>query len=105
MFVTCSRLRPIYCKLEQIFKTIGFNLRLTYKTLLFGHKAIYPAYKPLNDLLSYFFHAIYKDWLHNNQQTDISTWIQSHLTMRLKIDTELNNKNHQKLIENVLQEW
>ena len=105
MFLTCPRLRPLIMKLEQIFKTIGFSLKLTYKTLLFGHKAIYTAYQPLNNLLSYIFHAIYKHWLHYNMQTDIEIWLHSHLVMRNKIYKELNDQKCNTLVDNVLKEW
>ena len=105
MFLTCPRLKSLIIKLEQIFKEIGLSLKLTYKTLLFGHKAIYPANKPLNNLLSYIFHAIYKHWLHNNMQTDIEIWLHSHLVMRKKIYKELNDPRCHTLVDNVLKEW
>ena len=105
MFLACPRLTPLLFKLGRICEKIGFSLRLTYKTLLFGHKVIYPAYTSLNDLLSYIFYAIYKHWLHNNMQTDIGIWLHSHLLVRLKIYKDLNDKKYHTQLTKVLQEW
>ena len=105
MFLLCPRLKPLILKLNQIFEKIGFTLKLTYKTLLFGHKIAYPAYGPLNNLLSYIFHAIYKHWLHNNKQVDIEPWLHSHLIMRQKIYKEQNNTKNFSLLEKFLNEW
>ena len=105
MFLTCPRLKLLYIKLEKIFQNIGFTMKLTYRTLLFGHKATYTAYQPVNNLLSYIFYAIYKHWLHNNVQTDIATWLHSHLIFRKKIHLELNDQTSHKLLDNVLKEW
>ena len=80
-------------------------MRLSYRLLLFGHKVIYPAYKPLNDVLSYIFFAIYKHWLHNDRRTDVEIWVHSHLSMRMKIFKEINNTKCYKLVENILLEW
>ena len=105
MFLTCPRLSSLNGRIERILNKIGFNMRLSYRLLLFGHKVIYPAYKPLNDVLSYIFFAIYKHWLHNDRRTDVEIWVHSHLSMRMKIFKEINNTKCYKLVENILLEW
>ena len=105
MFLTCPRLNPLILKIEKIFETIGFSLKLTNKTLLFGHKAIYSAYQTINNLISYIFYAIYKHWIHDNLQADIQTWVHTHLVMRKKIYKELNDEKGYTLVEKVLSEW
>ena len=105
MFLTCPRLLTVHMKLEEIFRKIGFSTKLSYRALLFGHKATYSAYHHFNNLLSYIFYAIYKHWIHNNAQTDIATWIHSHLILRQKIYQELNDLKGHNLLDNVLKEW
>ena len=105
LFLTCPRLNKVIIKLENIFRIIGFDFKLVHKTLIFGHKIIYPAYKNLNYLISCIFFAIYKHWLHNNKNTSIDAWIQSHLILRKNICTNLHNTAGEKLFDKVLKEW
>ena len=37
MFITCQHLRQFIMKLETIFQSIGYNIKLSYKLLLFGY--------------------------------------------------------------------
>ena len=105
LFLTCPRLNKVTIKLENIFRIIGFDFKLVHKTLIFGHKIIYPAYKNLNYLISCIFFAIYKHWLYNNKNTSIDAWIQSHLILRKNICTNLHNTAGEKLFDKVLKEW
>ena len=88
-------------KLETIFQSIGYNIKLSYKLLLFGYRAIYPAYATLNTLLSSVFLTLYKYWLHDNVRVDVCAWIFSHLNLQKKIYKELNAKEF-KLFDDVL---
>ena len=55
MFLTCQYISPYIKKLENILQVIGFHTKLTYRILLFGYKAIYPAYDTFKTLLSKIF--------------------------------------------------
>lgn len=105
MFISCPRLRQIYSKLEKSFQNIGINIKLTYKTLLFGYKAIYPAYKAFNTLLSHIFFAVYLLWLQNSANTDVGCWLFNYINLGKKIYQELNDLKTCKLFEEVLREW
>ena len=94
-------LRQLIVKLETIIKSIGYDIKLTYKLLLFGYKALYPAYDTFNTLLSSIFLALYKYWLHDNARVDVGVWIFSHLNLQRKIYKELNAKEF-KLFDDML---
>lgn len=75
MFITCPRLENAITHAEKIMKCLGIELKLTYKTLLFGYKLTYSAYTQLNVLLSHIFFAIYKYWIKNDNMINIKHWI------------------------------
>ena len=56
-------------------KLLGIELKLTYKTLVFGYKLTYEAYKQVNILLSHICFAIYPYWLKNDGVMNVKYWI------------------------------
>ena len=75
LFITCPRLENVKAHIGKIMKLLGIELKLTYKTLVFGYKFTYEAYKQVKILLSHIFFAIYKYWLKNNHLLNIKYWI------------------------------
>ena len=105
MFLTCQYISPYIKKLENILQVIGFHTKLTYRILLFGYKAIYPAYDTFNTLLSNIFLALYRYWLHDNKQVDLNMWLPSHLNLQKKIYEELKDKRKVQLFDDVIIKW
>ena len=105
MFLTCQHISPYIKKLENILQVIGFHTKLTYRILLFGYKAIYPAYDTFNTLLSNIFLALYRYWLHDNKQVDLNMWLLSHLNLQKKIYEELKDKRKVQLFDDVIIKW
>ena len=65
-FKECSRLCHLLHFVETIFASLQFNIKMTYKTLLFGHRIKYSAYNRVNNIISQIFYSIYKYWLKND---------------------------------------
>ena len=105
MFITCQRIRQLISKLETILKSIGFDIKIKYKFLLFGYKTIYPAYSTFNTFLSHFFFALYKYWMHDNTRVDVNAWTFSHLNLQKKIYKELEDIKKYKLFDDILKRW
>lgn len=84
-------------------KLLGIELKLTYKTLVFGYKLIYEAYKQVNILLSHIFFAIYKYWLKNSHLLNIKYWIFCELKNWQKIYN--NMKYGPSIISKFIQTW
>ena len=77
-----------------MFESLKFNVKLTYKTLLFGYKIHYNGYDKVNNLISQIFYAIYKYWLRNNNTLDIRQWEYGHLkTVSLYLNKLKTNPN------------
>lgn len=74
LFITCPQANNVITHTEKTLKGIGFNVKITYKTLIIGHKLAYNAYKPLNLLISHIFYAIFKYWVKNDKTINIKCW-------------------------------
>ena len=103
LFITCPRLENVKAHIEKIMKLLGIELKLTYKTLVFGYKLTYEAYKQVNILLSHIFFAIYKYWLKNNHLLNIKYWIFCELKNWQKIYN--NMKCGPSIISKFIQTW
>ena len=79
LFVTCPKQKDTIEKIERVLKSLGFELRLSYKILILGYKLSYHSYSEINQLLSHIFFAIYKYWIKNDYNLNKNNWIFSQL--------------------------
>ena len=79
LFVTCPKQKDTIEKIERVLKSLGFELRLSYKILILGYKISYHSYSEINQLLSHIFFAIYKYWIKNDYNLNKNNWIFSQL--------------------------
>ena len=103
MFVVCPRLNHLYNKVEAIFKSMNLDIHITYKTLILGYKATYPAYEDINTLLSHIFFAVYRFWIQNDSSIDINIWVFSELKKWQNIYE--NTKHAYEIISGFLSKW
>ena len=75
LFITCPRLLSLRIFIEDILKQLGYDIKLSYKILIFGYKITYTAYEQINALLSHIFYAIYKYWINNNSNILVKHWL------------------------------
>lgn len=105
MFVSCPRLANVFNKVENILKSQGICLKISYKILILGYKLSYSAYKDINTLLSQIFYAIYKYWIHDDSAVNINKWILCQLKLWLQIYKEKNDRSITNLLDKFLQQW
>lgn len=87
---------------RKVFRLLGFTLKITLKTLVFGYKCSYNAYEELNTILSHIFYAIYKYWIKNDMSIDIKHWIFIQLRYWLCIYAETKTNN---LLKEFICKW
>lgn len=91
MFIDCPRLTSLYRKIEDTFKKMDLNLKITYKLLIFGYKPTYVAYKAINSLISHIFFAVYKNWILNENSINLKNWLFFELKRWKSIYEDTNN--------------
>ena len=104
-FVECSHLQGLIQLIEKIFASLKYSIKLTYKTLIFGYKIKYPAYKLVNQLISHLFHAIYIYWLKMDNTINIKRLVYNHLHKLQSVHEYTKEKHMCKFIDEFLHEW
>ena len=75
LFISCPKVQHLITSIENTLKHLGFTLKMSMKTLIFGHKLTYKAYSDVNKLISYIFYNIYKYWLKNDSSINLTQWV------------------------------
>ena len=63
LFISCPKLHSLTTYIETLMKNLGFSVKMSMKTLIFGYKLTYSAYTDVNKVISNIFYIIYKYWL------------------------------------------
>lgn len=105
MFISCHRLDNIRTKVESIFRMFHFDLKISYKILIFGYKSKYEAYNNVNTVLSHLFYAIYSYWLHNDISKCMDNWIYNELKKWKHLYEEMGMKNYSKILSFFISKW
>lgn len=79
LFIACPKLNHLIAFTEKVMQHLGFTVKLSIKTLIFGYKLTYNAYHDVNKLLSYIFYTIYKYWLKNDMSINAKKWVFNEL--------------------------
>lgn len=103
LFIACPRLKNLISLVETICCLLGYGIKITYKTLVFGYKCSYEAYNRINILISHVFYAIYKYWIKNDSSIDIKQWVLHDLIYWEAIYQKTKVKN--TLIKEFLSTW
>ena len=104
-FIECSRLQQLHRFVERMFNSLKLNIKMTYKTLLFGYKISYPAYDTVNILVAQIFYAICKYWLKNDGFLCIKRWVYSHIQNLQLMNEHSKDKQLYKLISEFQSKW
>ena len=75
LFITGPQLNDTHLLIEQILKLLGIEVKLSFKTLIFGYKTAYSAHTQFSRLLTHIFYAIFKFWVKNDNSINLQNWI------------------------------
>ena len=103
LFISCPKVQHLIAITENIMKHLGFALKLSLKTLIFGHKLTYKAYNDVNKLVSYIFYSIYKYWLKNDNSINPTQWVLYQLK-QMNILYH-HTKNNFSFLNKFLEKW
>lgn len=91
--------------MENIMKNLGFTVKLSMKTLIFGYKLTYDAYTDVNTLISYIFYSIYKYWIKNDGSINIKQWVFVQLKQCKSLYFYTKYKSYYTFLNKFIDKW
>ena len=105
LFISCPNLHSLTTHIENIMKNLGFSVKISMKTLIFGYKLTYNAYTDVNKLISHIFYTIYKYWLKNDRSINLKGWVFSQLKQLKSVYYYTKDNSFFLLLNKFIEKW
>ena len=94
LFISCPNMHSLNTHIENIMKNLGFSVKISMKTLIFGYK-----------LISHIFYTIYKYWLKNDRSINLKGWVFSQLKQLKSVYYYTKDNSFFLLLNKFIEKW